>query len=241
MKILSIGNSFSQDAHKWLHSLAAANGVDIETANLYIGGCSLETHWTNVTENNDYYDLEFNGNSAERKISITNALKMENWNIITLQQVSHLSGIPESFEPYLSNLANHIKEIQPNARLYFHQTWAYETDSEHECFSNYNKDQHRMYDCVISATEKAAKSINAKIIPVGVVIQNLRENTTEFNYKNGGLSLCRDGFHLSLDYGRYAAAATWFSTLTGKPIKSDNFENFDKKLINIINSTVNTL
>lgn len=32
MKILFIGNSFSQDAHKWLHKLAKANGVEFETA-----------------------------------------------------------------------------------------------------------------------------------------------------------------------------------------------------------------
>lgn len=37
MKILSIGNSFSQDAHKWLHKLAKVNGVEFEIANLYIG------------------------------------------------------------------------------------------------------------------------------------------------------------------------------------------------------------
>ena len=29
MKLLSIGNSFSQDAHRWLHWLAAENGVFI--------------------------------------------------------------------------------------------------------------------------------------------------------------------------------------------------------------------
>ena len=54
MKVLSIGNSFSQDAHKWLHKLAENNGVDLETVNLYIGGCSLETHWKNAKENNAY-------------------------------------------------------------------------------------------------------------------------------------------------------------------------------------------
>ena len=42
MKLLSIGNSFSQDAHNKLHALAKANGVTLETVNLYIGGCSLE-------------------------------------------------------------------------------------------------------------------------------------------------------------------------------------------------------
>ncbi len=41
MKVLSIGNSFSQDAHKWFHKLAEKNGVEVNTANLYIGGSDI--------------------------------------------------------------------------------------------------------------------------------------------------------------------------------------------------------
>ena len=79
MKVLSIGNSFSQDAHKWLPALAEKNHVDLYIANLYIGGCSLETHYENVVENNAYYDLEINGNGGERKISIAEALQLEKY------------------------------------------------------------------------------------------------------------------------------------------------------------------
>ncbi len=34
MKILSIGNSFSQDAQRYLHALAKVEGVDLKTVNL---------------------------------------------------------------------------------------------------------------------------------------------------------------------------------------------------------------
>ncbi|MGN1128615.1 MAG: DUF4886 domain-containing protein, partial [Candidatus Flemingiibacterium sp.] len=44
LKVLSIGNSFSQDAQRWLHDIAAADGVELLAKNLYIGGCSLERH-----------------------------------------------------------------------------------------------------------------------------------------------------------------------------------------------------
>ena len=33
MKILSIGNSFSADAHVYLHSLAKERGIDLDTVN----------------------------------------------------------------------------------------------------------------------------------------------------------------------------------------------------------------
>ena len=32
MKILSIGNSFSQDAHKWLHEIASNHGMELHSS-----------------------------------------------------------------------------------------------------------------------------------------------------------------------------------------------------------------
>lgn len=239
IRILSIGNSFSQDSHKWLHKLAQKNGVDLETFNLFIGGCSLKMHWDNMRNNATAYDLEINGDSAERKISIIEALQLEKWDIITVQQVSGDSGIYETYEPYLSDLADKIKEKQPDAKIYFHQTWAYETDSTHGDFAKYNKDQTEMYSRIKKVSVMAAQTINAEIIPTGEVINTLRETVTEFDYKNGGLSLCRDGFHLSLDYGRYAAAATWLHTITGNKICATDFEDFElellKKIVDVVN------
>ena len=239
MKVLSIGNSFSQDAHKWLHKLAENNGVDLETVNLYIGGCSLGTHWKNAKENNADYEFELNGDYTGKNISIHEALQLEKWDAITVQQVSGLSGLYETYEPYLSSLISVIKAAQLDAKIFFHQTWAYERDSSHADFVRYDNNQATMFDCIKKASEKAAKSIGAELIPTGKVIQILRETVPEFDYANGGISLCRDGFHLSLDYGRFAAAAVWLHTLSGKKIKIIEFENFDtvllEKIVNVVN------
>ena len=40
-----MGNSFSQDAQRWLKKLAEQNGIDLDCVNLFIGGCSLETNY----------------------------------------------------------------------------------------------------------------------------------------------------------------------------------------------------
>lgn len=40
MKVLAIGNSFSNDAMRYLHGIAKADGVDMKTVNLFIGGWS---------------------------------------------------------------------------------------------------------------------------------------------------------------------------------------------------------
>ena len=84
----------------------------------------------------------------------------------------------------------------------------------------------------------AAKLIDAEIIPTGAVIQKLRESLPEFDYRNGGKSLCRDGFHLSLDYGRFTAAAVWFNILTKGEIKLKSFENLSHPLLENIVATI---
>lgn len=47
------------------------------------------------------------------------------------------------------------------------------------------------------------------VIPTGIAIQHARNK-----YKN----LTRDGFHLSIPFGRYIAALTWFCTFTNRDI-----------------------
>ena len=48
MNILAIGNSFSQDATRYLQKIARADGEKISVINLVIGGCSLERHYLNM-------------------------------------------------------------------------------------------------------------------------------------------------------------------------------------------------
>ena len=241
MKLLSIGNSFSTDAHFYLHRLAKLNGVDLYTANLFIGGCSLETHWLNVTEDNAYYDYEVNGNEAERKISIAESLAECEWDVVTFQQASAYSGMSDTFEPYLTNLVSFVKQKQPQAKLYFHQTWSYENGSPHSGFVGYDSDSRKLFESMVSASVDAAEHIGATLIPAGTVIQKLRESVKEFDYTDGGLSLCRDTYHLSETYGRYAAAAIWLRMLTGKLIAENPIDELDLKLIGKINTVVNSI
>ena len=37
--------------------------------------------------------------------------------------------------------------------------------------------------------------------------------------QDDGLSLCRDGFHMSFDYGRYLLGCIWLRKLTGISVK----------------------
>lgn len=243
LKILSIGNSFSQDAHKWLYDICKSAGKEIYNVNLYYGGCTLYGHWNFYVNDAAEYDYEIKGEPV-RKISLKEALALEKWDVITYQQASHDSGKYDKYQPFLFDLHKIVLEACPDAKFYIHQTWAYESDFVSPNFENYNNDQKFMYNALKDAYKKAADSINAPIIPSGDVIQYLRDNTKEFDYKNGGPSLNRDGFHLTLGYGRYAAALTWYCKLFDGKVTDVSFVPElceDEKLVNTIKSAVNTV
>lgn len=243
MKVLSIGNSFSQDAHRWLYDVCKSAGKEIYNVNLYYGGCSLYQHWDFYINDKQEYDYEIKGEPL-RKIGLMEALKAEKWDVITYQQASHDSGIYDKYQPFLCDLHKVVKEVCPDAKFYIHKTWAYEIDSPHGSFVLYNHDQKYMYECLSEAYAKAAESIGVDVIPVGDVIQYLRDNTKEFDYKNGGLTLNRDGFHLSYDYGRYAAALAWYCKLFDGNANEVSFvpeSCDDENLLNVVKTAVNTV
>lgn len=219
MRTLSIGNSFSQDACAYLHQAAKSLGIDWECVNLYIGGCSLEYHAENLHENRQNYSLEINGQSTGRKVSIKDALEsLGYFDVITLQQASHFSGMEETYFPYIGELCSACKAAQPHAEIVIHETWAYETDSAHDAFVNYGHSQKNMFKLLRNAYKKAADMLGVRIIPVGDTIQYLRENVPEFDYSNGGEPLTRDGFHLSIPDGRFIAALVWIEVLANTDV-----------------------
>ena len=222
IKILAIGNSFSQDATAYLYSIAEAAGVDIKVVNLYIGGCSLKTHWENIAGDLALYEYELNGQYTGQMISIREALEEEAWDYVTMQQVSGDSGIIDTYYPYILNISKYVSKHAPSAEQLLHQTWAYEIDSDHPDFSNYDCDQGNMYEAIEEVYRILAERLSLRVIPCGKVIQELRSNPA-FNYGKGGHSLCRDGFHMDLIYGRYALAATWLEVILKESVLVNRF------------------
>ncbi|MBQ7333420.1 MAG: DUF4886 domain-containing protein, partial [Clostridia bacterium] len=219
MKILSIGNSFSQDAQRYLHGIAKNDGVHIKCVNLYIGGCSLRTHYLNMLDNKADYDFEFNGEKTGIKVSIAQALASDDWDYITLQQVSSSSFKIETFSPYIEELANLARKYCPKAKLLIHQTWGYETGSQKINSLGFKTDEE-MLSAVKSSYETAATLINADgIIRSGEALLKAREL---------GIShIHHDTMHASLGIGRFILALNWYKTLTGKDISTNSFSDFD--------------
>lgn len=244
IKILAIGNSFSQDATAYLYSIAEVTDVKIKVVNLYIGGCSLKTHWENVMGDLALYEYELNGQYTGHMISIREALEEEEWDYVTMQQVSGDSGIIDTYYPYILEISKYVSELAPSAEQLLHQTWAYELDSDHSDFSNYDCDQGKMYEAIEEVYQILAESLSLRVIPCGKVIQELRRYPA-FDYGKGGHSLCRDGFHMDLIYGRYALAATWYEFIMKESILDNGFvpqelewKEVETSIIQLIKKTV---
>ena len=219
MKILSIGNSFSQDSQRYLHRLAKRDGTDLKTVNLYIGGCPLRKHYLNMLDDNANYDFEFNGEATGIKVSIRQALVSDSWDFITLQQASPLSGKYETYTPYLEELAAYVRKYCPHTKILIHQTWAYEDGCEKLKLLGYASAKE-MLSAVCDSYSKAAQSINADgIIPCGEAM--LR--AVEFGIEK----IHRDSFHASLGAGRYLLSLCWYKKLTGRDITGNDFDDFD--------------
>ncbi len=212
VRVLAIGNSFAQDAMAYLHRMAAAGGTHVETVNLFIGGCSLQRHWHNLQAGIAEYDLQVNGASTGRIVGLPQTLADGPWDFVTLQQASPDSGDLPTYYPYISDLYAYAQERAPGASFYIHQTWAYELDSPHAAFTRYGRDQAEMYRRLKAAYEAAARDLGLPLLPCGDVIQALRDEPF-FDCAHGGRSLCRDGHHLDIPYGRFAAAATWYACM----------------------------
>ena len=202
LKILALGNSFSTDCTTYLDRV----GKNLYVRNLYIGGCSLERHAKNLLEDLPYYQLQVQGEPIQEELVSAAALFCaDEWDFITVQQASGVSGLQESFDPHLDVVLDYIRRLCPRAKILWHQTWAYATYSTHPEFVNYGKDQAQMWKQIEACSHRTVREKQLDgIIETGRAIQALREQLTP-----DGTELCRDGFHLSLDYGRYAGAYVW--------------------------------
>ncbi len=217
MKILSIGNSFSQDAQRYLHQIARADGVNIEAVNLYIPGCLLSHHYRNMLSEEEAYKIEINGMHSGFDVSMKEALLNRDWDVVTIQQGSLKSACYEAYQPYLNKIVEYIRLCAPQAKVAIHQTWAYEKDSKMLTEWVGYTDHIKMFEDIKEAYQKAFEDSKADILlPSGELMQKMLASGIE--------KVHRDGFHLGL--GRYAVGLLWYSMLTGNDIMNNTFSDF---------------
>jgi hypothetical protein len=224
VKILSIGNSFSEDAQTMLYDIAKSAGIELVLGNLYMGGQSLQGHWAQVTGNLSGYSYQKRSSTGRKdtaNTSMKTGIQDEAWDIITFQQASETSGDYTTFQPYLNNLIDYVKGLATNANVKyaFHMTWAYASTSTHSGYDKYDSNQLTMYTAITDAYLKAMQETNISIlIPNGTAIQNARSSSY---LKAMGTELTRDGHHMDLGIGRYIVGLGMFEALLAGTYKKD--------------------
>ncbi|NRD18629.1 DUF4886 domain-containing protein [Winogradskyella eckloniae] len=224
LKVLAIGNSFSEDAlEAYFWGIANAAGKQVIVGNMYIGSANLDTHASNATSNSNSYSYRKIALDGTRTVtsnfSISDAVNDENWDFISFQQASYDSGLFDTYINPLPTVYNAVKGYDPNpcTQYILHKTWAYAQNSTHSGFANYNNDQMTMFDGITSAYNQAVNLMPTNmVIPAGTAIQNGR---TSFL----GDGFTRDGYHLN-DLGQYVASCTWFEMLFGESVIGNSYE-----------------
>jgi len=185
LRVLFIGNSYTyvNNLPEIFRKLAlAGNQGDVETRMIAPGGWRLKDHW--------------------EKGEAPKALLDGKWDIVVLQEQSTLGvnyyvdgmvriGGDQVFRPFAERWASEIRRAGATPMLFL--TWARKATPEDQAALSY-------------AYMNAAKEFEAKVAPVGIVWERLREQQPSLELFYG------DGSHPS-PAGTYLAACTFYAAV----------------------------
>ena len=219
LKILSIGNSFSMDTMTHCAQIALALGVEeVKMGNLYIGGCPIEKHYANFTEDLADYNYYVNQGgewSRTEGVSIRQAVTEEPWDWINIQHGSsggHRYTRPECYSKLVPLIEGVRGLAWAGVKIAFNMTWVGEPDCGKGGMGDFGGDALGLYNAITALTREMLLPLPQLqcVSPTGTAIQNARTAAAE--------PLTRDGYHLSLSLGRYIAGLTFLKALTGMDI-----------------------
>lgn len=226
LKVLDIGNSYTNDATGLLPPIVEASGSDVSKMCLYkaIRSSGTLKSWYDVYCDKDTaytYRIEkvFGGLSANVSTGrgakgdgslFRKLLTDEQWDIIIIHQMSSYAPYYEQWGGtgrggYLNEMLSIIKEHQPNAVIGFyliHSLW-----DHHK--RNKEGSSYERWKLICSSVKRLQKDYGIDfIIPYGTAIENLRSSSMNNEY-----DLTRDGLHLAYGLGRYTAACCYYESL----------------------------
>ena len=192
LRLFLIGNSFSQNATRYLPQLAAEGKHPMKIGRAELGGCSLQRHWE-IAEAAEKNPDDPKGKAYGGK-SLRQLLSSGSWDVVTIQQNSMNSGDVTTYSPYAKKLFDLVKSIQPNAKIIMQQTWAYRTDSKkftQIADNQFASSAKEMWEKSRAAYHTIAKELGIPLFPVGDAFWKINSDPktafkpdTVFNYVN---------------------------------------------------------
>ncbi|HEX7896792.1 MAG TPA: DUF4886 domain-containing protein [Planctomycetota bacterium] len=180
VRLLTIGNSFSGNATRFLGDLAKAGGHVLVHQSMSVGGASMEVHWTKIQANEkDAKDPA--GLYGTRALNKTLA---EGWDYVTIQQASIKSHDVDTYRPFATQLRDYVKTHAPKAELLLHQTWAYRVDDPRFGSKKPGEPATReaMHASLSAAYAAIAKELGIRRLPVGDAF-NLADSDPAWGFK----------------------------------------------------------
>lgn len=227
LKMLCLTSSFGIDTTELLCNVALEQGAtDVLIGRLYSSGCRLNNHWSKAMNPEETYEVYYKSSTgvweAHKEVTLMQALKEEDWDIIYIQQGANPAALPETYEDFIPKIIAFLDEhkTNPNARYVWNLTWAYQSDSQQYVFvDNFGCNQMAMYNALLETLKEKVliHDCFSVVIPTGTAIQNAR--TSYF-----GDNLCKDTYHLN-NLGKVIGAYTAWSALTGKTVTEVKLPN----------------
>ncbi len=222
LRILLIGNSFSEDTFEYLWEICNSLDINAEIGLCWIGGKQLDDHYAYLTNLRNVYEYRLktteNGGVLHSRMGVTmdTAVTDRDWDVISLQQgYSWDSSTYSKLGPIATYLREHYLQDKPT-QINFLMTWALPDAGPGCMLFDYYDSQAEMYAAIVSAMKNNVMPLDLPIIPSGTAIQNARSSYL-------GDTLNRDVQHLSYGLGRYISGLTYFKKVTGLTIPANVF------------------
>ena len=223
LKVLDIGNSYTQDAQTYLPQIIKASGID-DDFSLYRAfrpSASFKT-WVDCwnDSDNENYSIDFcagtslggisGSGSASDGALFRKALQSVKWDIILIHQVSTYSNDYSLWEGdgaggYLQELIRIIRVTNPQATIGYLMTHSYRGSY----WANSEGSSYLRWRNIADATKQLKLEYGIDfIIPYGTAVQNLRASSL-----NDGYEFSEDGTHMGAGLGDYVAGCCYFESL----------------------------
>ena len=223
LKVLDIGNSYTQDAQTYLPRIIAASGIDTDFSlyRAFRPSASFKT-WVDCwnDSDNENYSIDFCAGTALGGISgsggasdgalFRKALQSVKWDIILIHQVSTYSNDYSLWEGngaggYLQELIRIIRVTNPQATIGYLMTHSYRGTY----WANSEGSSYLRWRNIADATKQLKLEYDIDfIIPYGTAVQNLRASSL-----NDGYEFSEDGTHMGAGLGDYVAGCCYFESL----------------------------
>jgi hypothetical protein len=188
IKILSVGNSYAEDAFAYVPFILkdCCPSIDLTFGILYYGGCSLQLH-------EQHFDTSGDTSYAYRKIlpeetkwstkssgcSIQYALGDDDWDVIVFQQNGANAGTYSTFQPYLNSLIRKFKSIlNKPVRFAWHLIEPYDY--------NLAESVTRFESYCVTAEKVLNETLCDILFPSGTGLQNARTIASLQSLGDGG-------------------------------------------------------